>query len=372
VAGTFKLGFLPNHHFAYSALTRQRTDYSFNARTEKEGDIFEELPGDELFSGRFKTSSKYKEEWMSLTWSYALNENFSVGVTNTYSKTSSLKTLETKLELLYENDTKVAQLLRTRHVDFSNDGFLWKFGMAWSSDITDLGVTVTTPMIHIGGRGSFLYEDVESGLPDSLQLNQFEVSSQGGLSARHESPLSVGGGASFKLFKKHLFHIGIEWFQSIPRYTIVEAEPFIGQSTGTMIEFTLYDQAEQVINYGAGLELSFSEKLSMYASYSSDYSYVNEDITRITDYDTEASNSSFRADINHIGSGFVLKLKKADITLGLTYAWATETIPRPIDFPDEGEEGIFNPDETTELVWSRWRFIFSFSIPFLKDLEEKL
>mgnify|MGYP000538398510 FL=1 len=70
----------------------------------------------------------------------------------------------------------------------------------------------------------------------------------------------------------------------------------------------------------------------------------------------------------------ILKLKKADITLGATHAWAREFIPRPIDFPDEGEddEGIFDSNDVTEIRWSRWRFIFSFSFPFLKDIEKKM
>jgi hypothetical protein len=72
--------------------------------------------------------------------------------------------------------------------------------------------------------------------------------------------------------------------------------------------------------------------------------------------------------------GIILKLKKADITLGATRAWAREFVPRSIDFPDEGEddEGIFDSDDVTEIRWSRWRFIFSFSFPFLKDIEKKM
>jgi hypothetical protein len=159
----------------------------------------------------------------------------------------------------------------------------------------------------------------------------------------------------------------------VPAYPLLEADPFYGQSNGQLINFSLYDQADRVFNFGAGLELKIKEVLSFYSSYSTDFSYVPTDIEYFADFATVAYNSTFRADINHIGAGFVLKLRRADITLGTTYAWSREYVPRPIDFPDEGEEGgVFESNDTAELLWSRWRFIFSFSVPFLKDVQQKL
>ena len=97
------------------------------------------------------------------------------------------------------------------------------------------------------------------------------------------------------------------------------------------------------------------------------------DIKRFSEFGTESYNSTFRADINHAGAGFVLKLTRADITLGTTYAWARESVPRPIDFTDEGEgNSVFNSESTADLLWSRWRFIFSFSVPFLKDVQKNI
>ena len=240
-------------------------------------------------------------------------------------------------------------------------------------DGPDLGLTLTTPKINLRGKGNFIYEDFLSGLPDSVEVGHFESSLQSGLKARHQSPLSIGAGASFKVFKKHLFHVSGEWFGILPKYEMLKADPFVGQGSGEEINFGLFDQAERVFNFGAGVEVMLKDALSFYASYSSDYSYVPTDIKYFTSFGNESFNSTFRADINHAGAGFVLKLKRADITLGSTYAWARESIPRPIDFPDEGQEGgIFDSDNTADLLWSRWRFIFSFSIPFLKDVQKSI
>jgi hypothetical protein len=372
-AGTFKLPFAPKHIFAYAVLARQRSDYSFFIRSEKEGALLEEISGTQYFTGRLQMGSRYNEEWMCLTWAYPIKDNFSIGVTSVYAATNSSKNIEMQLQLLYDDKAKVAQLIRNRVVDMSHDGLLWKIGLAWELPAADIGVTLATPKIHVRGKGNFIYEDFLSGLPDSVEMAHFESNLQSDLYATHKSPFSIGAGASFSVLKKHIFHVSGEWFGIIPGYTILAADPFIGQSTGEEINYSLLDQAERVFNFGAGIELKMREALSFYASYSSDYSYVPTDISRFSEFGTESYNSTFRADINHAGAGFVLKLTRADITLGTTYAWARESVPRPIDFPDEGEgNSVFNSENTADLLWSRWRFIFSFSVPFLKDVQKNI
>jgi len=82
VAGTFSLPFLKNHKFAYSFLTRQRTEADFFVRVEEEGDVVETMPGDEIFNGKFQFNSNMREEWIGLTWSYPFTEKFSIGLSN--------------------------------------------------------------------------------------------------------------------------------------------------------------------------------------------------------------------------------------------------------------------------------------------------
>jgi hypothetical protein len=104
------------------------------------------------------------------------------------------------------------------------------------------------------GNCNFLYEDFLSGLSDSIDNSHFESTIQVDLPVIIRPPFSIGGGASLKIFNKHLLHLSREWFSRIPKYTVLSANPFLGQSTGSRIGFTLYEEAEQVFNYGAGME----------------------------------------------------------------------------------------------------------------------
>lgn len=368
VAGTFKLPFMPNHHFAYALLTRTRMNLDFETRAEKQGDIFEETEGDETFAGLINLQSEFKDEWLSVSWSHLIQENLSIGITTAYTKSKSMKNIASQYQLLYNNNKNVAQFTTKREVGFNHNGLLWKIGLAWETRFAEFGFTVTTPKINLNGSGNYIYEDFLSGLPESVQDDHFESSIQNDLPARNKTPLSIGGGATFKIFDKHFLHLSGEWFSRVPKYTILSANSFIGQSTGNRIQYTLFDEAKSIFNYGVGMEVVLRENINFYSSFSMDKSYVPGDVVRLASFGEETSNSNFRANIRHVGSGFSLNLKKADVTLGVTYAWAKESFPQPLDFPIEGEEEIYNADDDTEFRWDRWRFIFSFSFPFLKDV----
>ena len=50
-AGSFTVPFLEGHSFAYAFLTRQRAGTDGFLRAERSGDLVEEIPGEEFFTG---------------------------------------------------------------------------------------------------------------------------------------------------------------------------------------------------------------------------------------------------------------------------------------------------------------------------------
>ena len=143
-------------------------------------------------------------------------------------------------------------------------------------------------------------------------------------------------------------------------------------NSATTLGFSLTDQMKSVWNAGLGMEFYLSQHVSGFASFSTDFSSVSNDITRFIERQTEAANSSWKADFYNIGGGVVLDFKGADVTLGVTHTGARQTIPKLLNFPDGSGGSIFDPTQTTELQWDRWRFVFSFSFPFLADYARKL
>ncbi len=370
VAGTFKVGFLKGHHFGYSILQRQNTDIDFNYRNEVLGNVLENFPGEEYFGANIRFNQKVREEWYSLTWSYPFSDKLSIGITSSITRLKSRKGALIELQALTESGD-VLQYQFDRNYSIENYGMLWKLGVAGENKLFNWGLTLTTPSVQISSKGTYNFEEFFSGIDGVSTIpDRFSTSRQDKISTDYRHPLAIGGGISFPLNKSEL-HLSGEWYNGVSKYTLLEATPHISQSDGDTISFVLVDDLQSVINFGIGTQIYFSDKLSTYLSVSSDFSAAPEIKTGFTENQPEANNTVFSADFFHFAGGVVLSLKRADVTLGAAYTSAKQEFARPVDFPEEGDDSIFEQDETGLFKWSRLRIIFSFSFPFLKDAANK-
>lgn len=371
-AGTFKIKSLPRHFFAYAFLTRQNSDLGFGYRDEVHKDVLASLPGDEYFGAYISLNSKTNEQWVGLTWSYAVTPKFSVGVTTNFSTSSQDKSNTIDMQALSQAN-EVAIYRYNRNYSYKQNGLLWKIGLASDLGKWQLGLTITTPTLHLSGKGSYNYEEFYSPIAGmTAKPPTYSSSYQKDIAATYRSPWSVGLGASRALGRNKI-HFSTEWYSSVPEYTLMQAADHISQSNSNdTIKFQLVDQVKSIWNAGIGAEIFISEKVSGFASFSTDFTTVAGDITRFVERQALANNSSWNTDFYHVGGGVVLKLKGADITLGATHTGASQDIPRPVNFPESATDKIFSTGDQANIQWDRWRLVFSFSFPFLKDYANKL
>lgn len=372
-AGTFKVKFLPGHHFAYAIMTRQLSDVSTSYSNEVHQDVFSSIPGDEWFTGSMNVMNRANEQWMGLTWSKSLGKKLSVGVTTNFVNNSQTRGATIDLRALTASDS-VAQFHYNRSYDYKETGLLWKIGIAGQFGLWNLGLTIKTPMVRFTGSGSYNYELFFTSVPGlNKGPDQYSTSSQEGLEAKSQQPWAIGFGATRSIGKNKI-HFSTEWYSAVNKYTLMQAADHASQSNPvTNNSFFLKDEMKSVLNAGIGFEVYVSEHVSGFASFSTDYSSVSSDIIRFLQRLPEASNNSWKADFYNVGGGVVLDFKGADITLGVTHTGAKQTVPGLLNFPDQGSGNgtIFDPNATTDLEWDRWRFVFSFSLPFLADYAKK-
>ena len=234
-----------------------------------------------------------------------------------------------------------------------------------------LGLTFLTPSIKLKGNGNFQDELFFSGIEEYSESSDIYKSSyQDDLETKSYSPWSVGAGLSYFIGKSKV-NLSAEYFTNVPKYTVMEASDYFGQSSGDTYTFKLVDEFNSIINAGIGIEIYLAEKFAFFSSFCTDYSAVTSDVTAFAENKPETSNSVFKSDFYHFGGGFAMKLKGADITLGVTYTGANLNVPRPFSFPEDAEDEIFDPNDTLDVKWSRWRIVFSFSVPFLKNVKKK-
>ena len=237
------------------------------------------------------------------------------------------------------------------------------------------GATVMLPGIKISGKGSYRYEEFFSDADTSGGVKDYyNVSVQDDLESNWRSPLSIGLGLTFP-YKKNKFHISAEWFSGVSKYNVVNPEDHYSQSSGDTISYVLVDELKSIINFGIGFEWYINDKVSGFASFSLDRSAASGDMSELVHNDPVMINSNLNSDFYHIGGGVVLTLIGADITIGATHTGANQKFTTDLNVPETNFEEVFDPDHESKFSWSRWRFIFSFSLPFLenkvKDIEKK-
>jgi hypothetical protein len=374
-AGTFRIPFLEGHQFAYSFLTRQRKNADFFTRVEEEGQVVDALPGAEVFNGKLTFSNTYDEDWIGLTWAPPAKRRLSVGLSTFVSTINKSNFTAIEMNALNESNESAYSSSKRRY-SFQSWGVLWKMGLAADFEKIQLGLTVTTPRVNIAGKGSTLYEEYLVGIDttgDGIEDDVYIYNLQEGLEVKYQSPWAVGIGAGWPL-KNGVIHLSAEWYSQISAYQIMQMAPFVGQSSGTTLRYTLEDELKDVVNFGVGIEWSFSEKISAYASLASDYSAVPEDASRFSSEANKVRNSQFQADFIQYGGGIAIETKAVEITVGATHRGATEGFESRLAFSDASGT---SPEDIveTDLSFNRWRFILGFSFPFadkiVKDMGGK-
>ena len=373
VSGTFKLGFLEGHQFAYAFLTRSKSANNFNFAVDTFGEYVKTFPGEEWFSGEIRTTNRNNDEWMGLSWSYAFNEKLSVGATGFYSNLERSAGVRVQLQA-YDptpDSTKTGIYIEKRSYSYKSQSILGKFGISYKGDKMTLGLTVTTPKFEGLGTGNTSYETFLAGV-DSVDGKPADdiyiINNQGDIETTHKSPFSVAIGGGLKLSKRSLLHVSAQYFTGIAAYTVLQSATFEGQSTHEDLQMNVIDELQPVINYGLGLEIFINEHVSMFGSFDTDFSAVSSDVNRLGNFDAIFSDNTFTADIYHFGFGVDIKTKIADLTIGATYANSRELIDREFTI-DDGHDPV---TKKAEILYSRWRFLIGFEFHMPDKFKEKL
>ena len=170
---------------------------------------------------------------------------------------------------------------------------------------------------------------------------------------------------------KATLHLAGEWYSAVPKYTVMSADPFEGQSTGEETGYRVVEELESVLNGAVGIEWHRGEILSLYGSFATNQTAAPSERSSFLELVDEVSTTTFRGNLPQFGGGIVANTRYFELTLGATYTWSSEELRRPINLPDEGDEPVFSPDANARLSLSAWRFLLGFSFPFADELKDR-
>jgi len=366
VAGTFKIEKWAKHHFAYSFVSKQRTNIGFNISRELDLDkIGDEADDVDRLVGNLLLNNKERDEWFGLTWGMKIRDNFSIGISSFVSVYNFNSNYDLRLSSL-DQSQDVSFFNNEINLGQNSYGMFWKLGLAWKLSKIDLGLNVDLPYLEVIKNGKFRYQRFLAGTDDGS--DQFEYYDMKDLESNRKVPLGISFGAGLP-WGKHKFHVKADWHGSLAEYDRL----VIPDTEDGREGFAFQESLRSVINFGAGAEIYINDGLNFYASFSTDFSPVeaNANIFDIIGDEDSDADANFDADFLHYGFGVEFKLKKMELIIGATYSSASSDFADPIDFPLEGIE-IPSNDDPSRIAYSRWRIIVGLEIPiFGYDLEFK-
>ena len=307
---------LGKHKLAISVLTRR--NFAFEAG---------ERGADSTGVGAGNVRVEAVETWAGPTWAYPLNETIGIGVTGYLSIRSQRNSFGLSVQSL---DTAGAQSTNTvSEFQYWHLRAHAKLGLGVDLDPWIVGLTVTTRGLGLAGQGK-VFSDRSFVSSDPSQGVVIEGDSQEDLSADFRSPFAVALGVSRQFGAFGIFATA-EWFESVDPYSVLEPDPFTGQTSGDTISVVVQRAASSVFNWGVGVEIILGERSELYASFFTD----NSSLQHVDDSIPVALASW---DILNFSVGAAISVGKAEFTAGFTFGSGSDQVEQLVNLT--GDDAI--------------------------------
>jgi long-subunit fatty acid transport protein len=130
----------------------------------------------------------------------------------------------------------------------------------------------------------------------------------------------------------------------VDEYTVVDAEDFVGQTTGDTISVRLTQRQRSVFNWGLGVDHDLTEKLRFFGAFTTDRSFIEDPLD-------VANLATATWDIFHVSLGAEFAVQGIAITLGVAQSFGNE----------EDRAILGRPGVTSDFTYRSTRLLFGFS-----------
>jgi hypothetical protein len=198
----------------------------------------------------------------------------------------------------------------------------------------------------VGQNSTLIRHDLEN--PDLAAVDY-----QSELKADYKSPLSVGGGVTFKLGLTRVYTT-LEWFNGVDEYVVIQGEDFTSQSSGQTLPNRVTHEMDAVLNIAVGAERALSRTFTLYGSFWTDFSARKEGSSTnlsITDWD-----------LYHLMAGTTFTAVGMQFTLGVGYSFGKKT-KEPQPTSDDPAVASISQEFFSDLEYkySSLKFVLGFS-----------
>jgi hypothetical protein len=366
IAGTFDLKFLPKHKFAYSIISRQRSniDLNYNSGLIETDPLVSIADASQSFTD-LSLRDRLRDEWFGVTWAHQISPGFAVGA----SVFGSIYEINGRGDILINvkrENNEVATY--TNRLDYTQKtyGLFFKVGAAWQWSDIDMGVNLSLPFLAVIQRASFKFQESLSGVSatdDFIVVADFDD-----LANKRRTATGIALGAGIP-WKRNKLHLNVEWYAPVGSYDRIESPPLNDNATINDNPFT--EKLRSVFNFGIGTNIYVSESLNLIGSFASDFSATESGINLFDLINRTNSNVNLLDNLWHFALGADFNRPWGNIILGASYAQTSNKINSAPVIPIDGNP-LGSRDVATTISYQRWRFVVGFEIPLIMDKLKKL
>jgi hypothetical protein len=226
-------------------------------------------------------------------------------------------------------------------------GIQFKAGLAYSAGRHNLGLMVSSPLVHLWGKGSIISDNTLTNIQDAYSkdfYNFMASARQENLKARWKMPLSIAAGYSYDYGRGQLY-FATEYFLSVKEYNVLTPrnEAFVRPDTGdnsvlTTSVLRLHDARKSVINFAAGVSYNLKPSITAYCAVRSDMSYADQkEFLSLSGYEAYTTHwNNF-----HLALGANFKRQKFNFRTGFLLAYGrTSNYPQDVNYDEPNENNL--------------------------------
>jgi hypothetical protein len=322
----FTVGYALTHNPVMSYEATQQRDARFNVLDDSYS------PGNESFLGQFKRLNSINETSGIISGGFKASDHFAVGISAEGQLRKQSFNSDFSSRALYNTNSgglslpPIANAEESYLASYFHAGIKFKAGLSYDADRSHLGLTISSPLLHLTGSASILSDNVAGNIRFvGDTLNILANSRQQKLKATYKMPLSIGFGYAYD-YKNGQIYFAAEYFNKVNEYNLITPrnESFVRGDVplddfgSSSLKFK--DVRKSIFNFGIGASYLLQPDVTGFLSLHTDFNYADNGLYK--DSDGYASNTAYY-NIYHCQIGANIKKRKFNFRTGLLLSYGT-------------------------------------------------